>query len=341
MQLNRIKLCRNAGFTLLELMIAMIVGLFLLGGVMFTYLSMKVTTNDTIEMGELQETGRIALDILGKDIAMTGFFGRLNTRSLFSSEIAASAVAGADCESGVNNASFPDDTTGTNFRVLFGVVAQNASVLNCITNAEVNSDVIQIKRSLGQDVSGEATLANQYYVETTLDNARFVDGGTPAIDVDGTGVWGYAHHVYYVSEQTYQSNGKDVTVPVLMRKRLTRTGGMETEPVLEGVENIRFLYGLDIDGSGTVDVYRDASQMTTSDWEQSGTTAIRTVQVAVLVRATKEDANMNLVNQTYILGGDTDASQRKLTFTDNYRRMVFTSTFKINNSGSTQWSIAI
>ena len=332
---------KQIGFTLLELMIAMVVGVFLLGGVMFTYLSMKVTTTDTIEMGELQETGRIALDILSKDVTMTGFFGRLNIDSLTSADVAASGVPGADCESGVNNATFPDAATGTNFRVLFGTVAQNANVLNCITDAKVNSDVIQIKRAVGNDVSGEATDGSQYYVETDLGSARFIDGGAVAVDVPGTTVWPYEHSVYYVSEDSYQSNGKEITVPVLMRKRLSRTAGMVSEVVLEGVENIRFLYGLDIDGNDTVDVYRDATQMSTADWEQSGLTKIRTVQVAVLVRATKEDANLNLANRTYILGGDDAGTQRRLTFDDNYRRQVFTSTFKITNSGGNQWSIAI
>ncbi|WP_105255520.1 PilW family protein [Pseudoalteromonas sp. T1lg75] len=339
---------RIAGYTLLELMIAMVVGLFLIGGVMFTYLSMKVTTSDTVEMGELQETGRIALDILGKEIAMAGFFGRLKSDSLSFSEVTVSAPA-SDCSGGPNNGSFPNPGAGTNFRVLYGTVVPDgsSSALACINDAVDNSDVIQIKRASGNDVSGASTNGNQYYVETTLGNARFIAGGSTAIDVDGTNVWPYSHTVYYISEQNYNSGGKSITVPVLMRKRLTTNAdgagnaGMRSESVLEGVENIRFLYGLDQNGNGDVDVYRDASQMTPADWEQSGATKIKTVQVSVLVRATNEDANIQLTNQTYVLGGDATATQRRLTFTDNYRRMVFVSTFKVKNSGGNQWLITI
>ncbi|WP_105190140.1 PilW family protein [Pseudoalteromonas sp. T1lg48] len=339
---------RIAGYTLLELMIAMVVGLFLLGGVMFTYLSMKVTTSDTVEMGELQETGRIALDILGKDLAMAGFFGRLNLDSLTTADTSDLDALGTDCAGGANNGSFPSAAAVTNFRVLYGEEAQSANALGCINDAKAGSDVIQIKRALGTEVSGQALDANQYYVQTTLADARFIEGDGNVIPFElGKGVWPYEHVVYYISEQSYTSGGKNITVPVLMRKRLTTdadgagNGGMRSESVLEGVENIRFLYGIDQNGNGNVDFYRDASQMTPTDWQQSGPRSIKTVQVSVLVRATEEDNNIQLTNQTYVLGGDNAATQRRLTYTDNYRRMVFVSTFKLNNAGSNQWLIAI
>ncbi|MBS3796229.1 PilW family protein [Pseudoalteromonas sp. BDTF-M6] len=334
---------RIAGYTLLELMIAMVVGLFLIGGVMFTYLSMKVTTSDTVEMGELQETGRIALDILGKEITMAGFFGRAKADSIAFSEVGAVTAPATDCTEGPNNGSFPNPGVGTNFRVLYGsVVPENSTnALTCIDDAVGGSDVIQIKRASGTDVSGSGTDGNQFYVETTLGSARFVTGGSTAVDLTGTNVWPYNHSVYYVSEQNYTRGDKNISVPVLMRKRLTVSTGIVSESVLEGVENIRFLYGLDQNGNGDVDVYRDATQMTPADWEQSGTTKIKTVQVSVLVRAAEEDANIQLTNKTYVLGGDAAGTQRSLTFTDNYRRMVFVSTFKVNNSGGDQWLIAI
>lgn len=331
---------KQSGFTLMELMVAMVVGLFLLGGVMFTYLSMKVTTTDTVEMGELQETGRIALDLLHKDISMTGFFGRLNVSSVHSSDITGVTNPGNDCTFGLNNASFPNAAAGTNFRVLFGREAQAASELNCITDAVVGSDIIQIKRAAGLDVSGQTMNANQFYVETTLADARFITGGGTALDVAGTQVWPYEHHVYYIAEQTYTTSSGNVTVPVLMRKRLTVGGGMITESVLEGVENIRFIYGIDTNGDANVDEYKSATQMTETDWQQSSLRSIETVQVYVLVRAIRADNDSTITNQTYVLGGE-GADRRTLTFNDNFRRMVFVSTVKLNNSGNIQWDTAL
>ncbi|MEM0515946.1 PilW family protein [Pseudoalteromonas sp. YIC-827] len=346
---NRVN--RNAGYTLLELMIAMVVGLFLLGGVMFTYLSMKVTTSDTVEMGELQETGRIALDILGKDLTMTGFFGRLNINSLTTADASGVTAPTGDCIDEVFSiGSFPGTGAVPNFPVLYGVVATDTkNPLSCVDlSAEIkpksNSDVIQIKRAAGEEMSGQNTQTGQYYVQTTLSDARFIEGDGTAIPFElGKGVWPYEHLVYYVGEDTYTSGDKEIAVPVLMRKRLVGDQ-MQTESVLEGVENIRFLYGLDNDGNGDVDEYLEAGDMTPAHWQQSGTTSIKTVQVSVLVRATKEDPNMQLENKTYILGGDNADTQRVLTgdaVPGNYRRMVFVSTFKINNAGGNQWLIAI
>ena len=66
---------KTLGFTLLELMIAMFIGILLLGGVIATYVGMKATTNDTMSIGELQEKGRLALSILRRDIEQVGFWG--------------------------------------------------------------------------------------------------------------------------------------------------------------------------------------------------------------------------------------------------------------------------
>ncbi|WP_105201097.1 PilW family protein [Pseudoalteromonas sp. T1lg10] len=345
MDIKHSRFNRIAGYTLLELMIAMVVGLFLLGGVMFTYLSMKVTTSDTVEMGELQETGRIALDILGKDLKMTGFFGRLNIDSLTTADVSGVTAPAVDCIDEVFSiGSFPGTGAVPNFPVIYGLEADSANELGCITDAKIGSDVIQIKRGVGEEMSGQDTQTGQYYVQTTLSDARFIEGDSNPIPFElGKGVWPYEHLVYYVGEDKYTSGGKEITVPVLKRKRLIGDE-MDTESVLEGVENIRFLYGLDNDGNGDVDEYLEAGEMTPAHWQQSGTTRIKTVQVSVLVRATKEDNNIKLTNQTYVLGGDDTASgntQRKLTFDDNYRRMVFVSTFKINNAGGNQWLIAL
>ena len=66
---------KQQGFTLVEMMVALFIGGLVLGGVMFTYISMKVTTRDTMTIGELQETGRLALNIMQRDIEQIGFWG--------------------------------------------------------------------------------------------------------------------------------------------------------------------------------------------------------------------------------------------------------------------------
>ena len=59
---------KQRGFTIIELMISLFVGAFILAGVMFTYLAMKTSNRDTLEIGDLQESGRIAMDFGGTSL---------------------------------------------------------------------------------------------------------------------------------------------------------------------------------------------------------------------------------------------------------------------------------
>lgn len=335
---NSIPLNKAHGYTLVELIVAMVVGLFLLGGVMFTYVSMKTTTSDTVEMGELQETGRMALDIISRDLEMAGFWGTYGMSSLSTGSVDVTGVVnpGNDCTAGLNNASFPVNSPSS-FKYLYSVTAVAGANLGCIDDAVADSDIIQIKRVAGDDVTGQATNNNDYYIETDLSSARiFIGDGAIANPANMNGsVWRYTHHVYYINEQSYQSGDETVTVPVLMRKRLTPTGGMVTESVLEGVENIRLLYGLDNNGDRNVDTYLSAAQMSASEWEQVSSKVL-TVQLFALVRATESDRNMTKTNQTYILGGE-GGTERRLSFDDNFRRLVYVSTVQVRNAEVETW----
>ena len=63
----------------------------------------------------------------------------------------------------------------------------------------------------------------------------------------------------------------------------------------------------------------------------------KNVQLFLLIRALQPDPGVKIKNQKYILGEDSD--KRELTFTDNYRRTVFTTTIRLNNVGANLWRI--
>ena len=104
---------------------------------------------------------------------------------------------------------------------------------------------------------------------------------------------------------------------------------------MEGVENMRFVFGLDTTNDSRVDTYRSINDMTSTDWENRK--GILTVQLFLLIRALQPDPGIKIKNKTYILGEDSD--KRELTFTDNYRRTVFTTTIRLNNVGANLWRI--
>lgn len=334
--MKKVSTIKQYGFTMLELMISLFVGAFILAGVMFTYLGMKVTTSDTMDIGELQESGRLAMDILKRDIELAGFWGNFILTPNNSMLTAANpSTPSPDCFEGNNNGTFPDATNQA-FRVIFATEAESATELNCVTNPLIGSDILQIKRVLGQEVT-DATATNSTYFMANQQSGRFLRGTGAVITPNGNDkLWEYSHNVYFVQDQSYTLNGKNVVVPTLRRMRLSG-GRMISETVMEGVENIRFIFGLDTNGDSRVDTYKTTTQMLASDWEQQ-TAVVTSVQIFLLVRTLEEDRNNPPQSQTFIMGGE-GGEQRSITRSDGFRRKLLTSTVRLVNVGSDKWVI--
>jgi len=329
---------KQTGFTLIEVMISLFIGGLVLGGVMFTYIGMKVTTKDTMTIGELQESGRLAINIMQRDIEQIGFWGTYYEDSFTAGNTSTLPAPTNDCFEGLNNGSFPDLTSSSNFRSIYAKTVKSSNELNCIKDAVKNTDILQLKFLQGdpQYNAGEGfndTEAGVNYFVAEQENAMFVTGKYTPTNGNAT-IWPYSHHVYYIAEQTYEVNNKKITVPVLKRKRLVNNG-MTSETIMEGIENMRFMFGLDTTNDSRVDTYKSIADMTPTDWENRK--GILTLQLFLLVRTLQPDPGIKINNQKYILGEG--SGKRELTFNDNYRRTVFTTTIRLSNVGGNLWKI--
>ena len=85
------KLYSQSGFTLVELMVALVLGLILTGGVINIYISSKQTYRMQDNQSRLQENGRFALQFLTKDLRMAGYMG-CNTLATITPNIIANAA---------------------------------------------------------------------------------------------------------------------------------------------------------------------------------------------------------------------------------------------------------
>ncbi len=65
----------QTGMTLIEILIALLIGAFLLGGVLQIFVSSKQTNRMQENLSRLQENGRFAMNFLTKDIRMAGYWG--------------------------------------------------------------------------------------------------------------------------------------------------------------------------------------------------------------------------------------------------------------------------
>ena len=66
---------RESGFTLVELMISLVLGLIVIGGSLAMFASQRVTTRLSGEMTDVQADGRLALDAMARDLRAAGDFG--------------------------------------------------------------------------------------------------------------------------------------------------------------------------------------------------------------------------------------------------------------------------
>lgn len=70
------------GFTLVELLIAMTLGVFMMTGVLSVFLSSKQSYAQQDALGQMQENARFALEMLARDTRMAGFGGCSNAISI-------------------------------------------------------------------------------------------------------------------------------------------------------------------------------------------------------------------------------------------------------------------
>lgn len=335
-----VRLARNKGFSLVELMIALLLGLLLSAGIISVYLNSKTAFEQDEEVARVQENGRYALKVLSTNLSMAGFFGGILESDAISGTtpaISSSCGGGGDWEFDISEPiTFVNDATGA---------AANAA-LPCITaanvynnaGASVTPDVIGLKRAAGDTTleDGEwntekgASQANFaasstqvflriIYATNTISviKASEADTGSDAVVDSGVDYWKYEAMAFFV--RNYSQTAGD-GIPTLCAERL-RGVSVAVECLVEGVENIQFEFGLDIDEDGETDSYTvnpTAAELTTA-------TAIR---IYLLMRSINTvPGGMTEADRTYQLGNAVTSGP----FNDNFYRRVFSTTVLLKN----------
>ncbi|MBU2223618.1 MAG: prepilin-type N-terminal cleavage/methylation domain-containing protein, partial [Gammaproteobacteria bacterium] len=76
MQLQRHQFRR--GFTLIELMVSMLLGTFLIGGVIGVYIANSRTNQVNEQMGQVQQASQVSFQLLSRDVQHAGYAGCAN-----------------------------------------------------------------------------------------------------------------------------------------------------------------------------------------------------------------------------------------------------------------------
>jgi len=143
-------------------------------------------------------------------------------------------------------------------------------------------------------------------------------GATATAYPQGSTIMEMRSDAYYVG-----SSETDATVPALFRERITLTGstvGTAAEELVQGVENMQVLYGLDNAGNdGLADVYLKANHAS-MNWAN-----VVTVRLVLRMRSVNPVYNNDFDHPEFEGIDDTDVS-------DRFMRQVISTTIQIRNS---------
>lgn len=348
---------KQAGLSLVELMIAMVLGAVLMAGVLQVFITSKQTFNLTEEMGWIQENARYAVGFVAEDVRMAGYYGCASRASTTANVLKDSSnswvtdfgkgIYGYDGDSATfPTATFPRPVTATLPSGLpktdvFTIHKADLDNSFQVTGHNANSAVIDIQgthdfpagtilivsdchhSAIFQTTGNQSNKAN-HNTGNSVSPGNCTKGlGLPVVcTANGTG-YTYKSDAFLMRAlgHAYYINTASNGVPALFRESLN-SGGVATtkEELIQGVENMQVTYGLDSDGDNIPNRYVAASSVAAADWEQKIVSIRVTMLLRSLTELAKDSQPFNYLGTSY-------------TPTDKYVRRVFSTTIKLRNRG--------
>jgi type IV pilus assembly protein PilW len=299
------------GVTLVELMVALLIGAILLAGAITVYVNSRNAYQTNEILARMQENARFALDILEPDIRQAGFWGLNNGMitvdgAAGAGEPLALAVAG-DC---VNNFSVDlNQAIGGNNNAYpwagcapFGAGAQNSTDVLVVRRGSIDSTALQAGRLQVQ--------SDHQRIQLFWDG--LLPGGFAAARSQTHDV---VVHAYYVSQDSTIGAG----IPSLRRKTLVAGPLLQDEEVIPGVEDFQVQYGVDTSGDGAANRYVNPNNLPAG-------ALIVAVRVWLLMRSDQVQIG-HLDNANYVYADRNVAAPN-----DAFRRMLISKTIELRNT---------
>jgi type IV pilus assembly protein PilW len=319
------------GFSLIEMMISITIGLFIIAGLIGLLISSSGSSKTNDRTAELQENGRYALDHLGAKLREAGYRGYT----------AQAPESGSWSALGITTGCGTPELFVKNIRqAVWGSNDSNPFAANCIPTASYStgSDIL-VTRSAASTPELQASTAthpNTVYLQSSYSSAKLFLGSAIPADANGTINFALQEYVYYISPFT-NSATENPKVPALYRVALQPDAvgvGMTPELVVTGIEQLQVQYGMSyVDGTTK---FFNADGVSVGDHSATGQTnwdKISSVRIWLLARSTKADIDFNVNNQNtnYDIGDHSAANGNPYVTNDHFRRLVFTSVIQLRN----------
>jgi len=304
------------GYSIVEWMIVIMLTLFLTAGLLSVFIASRQATHESITSSERQENASFALQLLTKDLKQAYFFAQATgeNKNLWDLN-GASLTSSFDCIDDSGGGSFP---SANKYRQLWASTVPSSIgnlQMSCINDNDsateliANSGFISIKRARGLLQSNNFE-AGRYYLDIKPTGIKVYLGDASALTTGAVApVWQYIHHVYYLD--------KEGDIPRLRRLRLAKGKMLREDVLVEGIENMQFMFALDkliaSERDGSIHAFVGAAQVTDDDWNSG-----RVIGMKIYLLARSLEPIPGYVNKnTYKLGTQSftapgDAYKREL-----------------------------
>lgn len=340
---------RERGLTLVEMMVALAIGLFMTAVIAGLYLNTRSGFRYQEDYARLQENGRFAMEALTRDVRMAGY-SACGDLSKFANVVNGGSSSPflnfstpvIGYEGGVST--FPAALTSAG--AITGTGAPDAIILMGVDSSselivqDHNPPAAQINTNTHTIAAGEILLitdcSHSALFQMTGPNSATK---TNAVHNTGTGTPGNCTKYLGAScgsaEKAYQfkpgssmmrvysnayfiapsssGNGRSLWVMSLAGQT---SGAPVANELIEGVENMQITYGLDTNGNRSADQFLRADSVT--NWSR-----VVAVRISLLVSSSKN--NISSAFQTYEFNGSS------ITATDRKVRKAFTESVTVRN----------
>ena len=247
---------QQAGVTLVELMVALSIGSFLMIGAVQVYNQSRHAFVINESIARVQETAQFAMDTIEADIRMASNWGRHSRgssvvgRSVTGDANPLTLAVPAGCGAAwALDVSRPVQGDNNTYALVCPPDPAGTGV------AQPNSDTVTTRRATVA-VTPLPLQAGRLYVQSTRIQGELFDDGNvpPGFDPLESETHTLLINSYYVAASSILIPG----VPTLRRKMLGFAGGVPTvvdQEVAPGVENLQLQFGVDVDQDNTVDRY--------------------------------------------------------------------------------------
>ncbi len=318
---------KQAGASLIEIMIAMLLGLVLMGGMLQVFASSRQSYRMHEAVSRMQESGRMALEVISRDARMADFWGclndgidvvnNLNNAGAGYIDYADGGIAGAEGAAGA-----PDTLTfrgainsGISVEPPYGPQA-SANIKVTSGNGLAQDDIVLVSDCSAGDIF-QISNANPDGAGVLVHNTGSATPGN--YNATNPGCPGANAHCL---SKVY---GADASVFLAQEYSFTIATGSEGEPALfrngqeflDGVENFQVIYGEDTDGDNVANYYVSADQVVDMD-------DVISIRFAIVTRSYDDNLTGGLTQTYNVLGTDIVAPDSRL-------RQVYTTTVTVRN----------